>query len=196
MRDLFLPTASPQVPSAALPAIQQRYRDLQPLALATLCALLQQLRDGLAAALQAPGAADAGAAAALAAKALRTLRSALADAARLPEQQGVSAAALTGRLFDFVAAARLAPPASEAEEAAGAAAAAALDCAADLCSKYLGGQEATQAMLEVLLPRLQVSLALLHVSLSPRGVPRVPACHSGMSACPPALATSLWLASS
>lgn len=148
-----------QVPSAAIPAIQQRFRDLQPLALATLCSLLQQLRDGLPAALQAPSSSGgAENALSLAAKALRALRAALTDTARLPEQQGVSCAALVGLLFDFVAAAQLAPPGSTAEHAAAVAAAAALDCASDLCSKYLGGAEATRSMLEVLVPKLQVPL--------------------------------------
>ena len=144
-----------QVPSAALPSIQQRYRELQPLAAATLCSLLQQLRAGLPQALASGGAAAAGLLS-LAGKALRGLRATLADANRLPEQQGMSSAAVAELLLGFVAAAQLAPPGSGNDEAAAAVAAAALDCASDLCSKFLGGVEASQQMLEVLLPKLQV----------------------------------------
>ena len=145
------------MPSAALPTIQQRCRELQPLATATLCSLLQQLRGGLAQA-AAGGAAAVSTAGllSLAGKALRGLRATLADANRLPEQQGISSAALVELLSGFVAAARMAPPGSPHDKAAVAVASAALDCTADLCSKYLGGAEAAQQMLEVLLPQLQV----------------------------------------
>ena len=134
--------------------MQQRFRELQPVALATLCSLLHSLAAGLPAAVAGGDAASL----ALAAKGLRALRAALGDATRLPEQQGVSSAALTALLFEFVAAARLAPGGGDdgAAGAAAEAAAAALDCAADLQSKFLG-QEATLSMLEVLLPKLQAS---------------------------------------
>ncbi len=144
-----------QVPSAALPSIQQRYRELQPRAAATLCSLLQQLRTALPQAL-AGGGGGAGGLLSLAGKALRGLRATLADANRLPEQQGMSSAAVVELLFGFVAAAQLAPPGSDSDEAAAAVAAAALDCTADLCSKFLGGAQESQQMLEVLLPKLQV----------------------------------------
>ena len=152
--DSIFPTI-PQVPSAALPSIQQRYRELQPLATATLCSLLQQLRGSLPQALAAGGSSAAGVLS-LAGKALRGLRATLADANRLPEQQGMSSAAVVELLFGFLAPAQLAAPGSGHEEAAVAVAAAALDCTADLCSKFLGGAEASQQMLEVLLPKLQV----------------------------------------
>ncbi|PRW61041.1 Tubulin-folding cofactor B [Chlorella sorokiniana] len=152
-----------KVPSAALPAIQQRYRELQPLAAATLCSLLQQLRASLPQALAGGGSSGAAAAGllSLAGKALRGLRATLADANRLPEQQGMSSAAVVDLLFAFVAAAQLAPRGSGSEEAAVAVAAAALDCTADLCSKFLGGAEASNQMLEVLLPKLQETCVLV-----------------------------------
>lgn len=147
------PTAPPplQVPSAAIPAIQQRYRELQPLALATLCSLLHQLRGGLPTALQAGD----GSSAALACKALRGLRATLADSGRLPEEIGSSYATIMDLLFSFVAAARAAPPGSPADEAAVQAASAALDCAADLCSKFYGPEE-NRRMLDILVPQLRV----------------------------------------
>lgn len=143
------------MPSAALPSIQQRYRELQPLAAATLCSLLQQLRGSLPQALAGSGSSAAGLLS-LAGKALRGLRATLADANRLPEQQGMSSAAVVELLFGFLAPAQLVAPGSCHEEAAVAVAAAALDCTADLCSKFLGGVGASQQMLEVLLPKLQV----------------------------------------
>jgi hypothetical protein len=143
------------VPSASIPGIQQRYCELQPAALATLCSLLQSLSCGLPAAAAAAGDRRT---LPLAAKALRGLRHALSDVNRLPEEQGISSAAIAGLLFEFVGAARLAPAGGccDGEEAALQVAAAAMDCVTDLQAKYFGA-EATAQMLEVLVPRLQAS---------------------------------------
>jgi hypothetical protein len=166
-----------QVPSASIPGIQQRYRELQPAALATLCSLLQSLSGGL------PAAAAAGdrRALSLAAKALRGLRHALSDVNRLPEEQGISSAAIAGLLFEFVGAARLAPAGGGCggEEAALQVAAAAMDCAIDLQAKYFGA-EATAQMLEVLVPRLQASR---HCRPLARLACMPPECRVGMHTC-------------
>jgi hypothetical protein len=146
-----------QVLSSDIPSIQERYRDLQPAALAMLCQLLQGVRGALGGG-ERGGPPPLG----LAARALRALRSALAEAARLPEDQGISSGAIVALLFDFVS---LAAPNSLAggggggEEAALEVAAAALDCATDLQAKYFSAQQAQQ-MLEALLPRLQARRGL------------------------------------
>ena len=155
------PSFTQQVLSASIPAIQQHYRELQPVALGTLCSLLHTLRGSLA----RPGE-QGGAALALAPKALRALRQALANASKLPTDQGVSGATVAGLLFGFVAAA--APGdggdlGDEADEAVVEVAAAALDCVADLQAKFFAAHEA-QEMLEVVVPRLQAS-NLQHVLL-------------------------------
>lgn len=145
-----------QVLSAAVPDIQRRHSELQPVALATLCSLLQLLASGLHATAADDNGTDS--TLAMAVHTLRALRAALADANHLPEQQGISSSALVALLFQFVGALRQAPPDrdDEASEQLAQVAGAALDCAADLQAKHFGAQ-ATQQMLEVLLPKLQVS---------------------------------------
>lgn len=147
-----------QVLYASLPSMQQRLRELQPVALTALCQLLQSLAGSLPAAVQAGE--QGTATLALASRALRVLRQALANAATALEKQELSSSSIIHLLFNIALTAAAPRPGSSgevpAEGAAFEAAAAALDCAADLQTLYLGTEQ-TQQMLEALVPRLQAS---------------------------------------
>ncbi|KAI3429302.1 hypothetical protein D9Q98_005397 [Chlorella vulgaris] len=147
---------------ASLPSMQQRLRELQPVALTALCQLLQSLAGSLPAAVQAGE--QGTATLALASRALRVLRQALANAATALEKQELSSSSIIHLLFNIALTAAAPRPGSSgevpAEGAAFEAAAAALDCAADLQTLYLGTEQ-TQQMLEALVPRLQDMCGLI-----------------------------------